>query len=183
MADAIIERIFDIFERFGASHYGEDASQLAHALQTAELARRNHCSDAMIVAALLHDIGQFLGDAGNAAEKSGVDALHEEAGAQFLRPYFPPEVTEPIRLHVIAKRYLCSVEPGYLIGLTRASALSLRLQGGPMTPDEARAFEANPYFADAVQLRRFDDMGKNPAWRVPDLASHRARLAFVACVG
>jgi phosphonate degradation associated HDIG domain protein len=176
MAAKIIDRIFELFDRFGSLYYGEDATQLQHALQAAELARRNRCSDAMIAAALLHDVGQFLDDAGNAAEAQGVDARHETFGAAFLSAYFPREVTEPVRLHVAAKRYLCAIEPAYLAGLSRASAISLELQGGPMSADEIRAFEAGPFFADAITLRRFDDMGKHPGWRVPDLASYRPLL-------
>ena len=176
MAAPVIDVIFELFDRFGSLHYGEDASQIQHALQTAELARRNRCSDALIAAALLHDIGQFMDDAGDAAETLGFDARHEISGAAWLSDYFPPEVTEPVRLHVGAKRYLCAIEPTYLAGLSRASALSLQLQGGPMSPGEVEQFEAEPFFAEAVQLRRFDDMGKHPEWRVPELASYRPLL-------
>ncbi|MES2449284.1 MAG: HD domain-containing protein [Pseudomonadota bacterium] len=176
MAATVIDRIFELLDRFGALYYGEDATQLQHALQAAELARRNRCSDALIAAALLHDVGHFIDDAGNAAESLGVDANHEIHGSSYLNTYFPREVTEPVRLHVAAKRYLCAIDPAYLKGLSRASAISLELQGGPMTVDEIRAFEAEPFFADAVTLRRFDDMGKHPSWRVPDLASYRPLL-------
>ena len=176
MAPNVIDQIFDLFERFGGLYYGEDATQLQHALQVAELARRNGCSDALIAAALLHDVGQFIDDAGNAAESRGIDAHHEIYGSSYLSAHFPREVTDPVRLHVAAKRYLCAIDPVYLKGLSRASAVSLELQGGPMSADEIRVFEAEPFFADAVTLRRFDDMGKHPSWRVPDLVSYRSLL-------
>jgi phosphonate degradation associated HDIG domain protein len=176
MGNGVIDAIFELFDRYGDRHYGEDATQRAHALQTAELARRTGCSDAMIAAALLHDIGQFLGDAGSAAETHGTDAQHETHGAAYLAHYFPESVTEPVRLHVVAKRYLCATDPAYRAALSRASALSLSLQGGAMTAAEARRFETTPFFTDAIQLRRFDDTGKRPQWRVPSLESHRARL-------
>lgn len=176
MTANVIDRIFELFNRFGTLYYGEDATQLQHALQAAELARRNRCSDMMIAAALLHDVGQFMDDAGNAAETLGIDARHEISGSLFLGAYFPRGVTEPVRLHVAAKRYLCAIDPAYLTGLSSASAISLELQGGPMSADEVRAFEAEPFFADAVTLRRFDDMGKHPDWRPPDLASYRPLL-------
>ena len=176
MAENVIDRIFDLFEQFGSLSYGEDATQVQHALQTAQLARRDRCSDALIAAALLHDIGQFIDDAGNAAESHGIDARHEHAGSAYLGGFFPRAVTEPVRLHVAAKRYLCAFDPDYLAGLSRASALSLALQGGAMSADEIRAFEAEPFFDDAVRLRRFDDMGKQPDWHVPDLASYRPLL-------
>ena len=176
MTETVIDRIFDLFNLSGAAYYGEDTTQLQHALQTAELARHSGGSDALIAAALMHDVGQLMDNAGMAAETYGCDACHEVLGANYLRGYFPPAVTEPVRLHVAAKRYLCAVEPAYLNGLSKASALSLTLQGGPLSAGEIRAFEAELFFADAVTLRRFDDGGKHLEWRVPDLASHRPLL-------
>jgi phosphonate degradation associated HDIG domain protein len=173
---AIIEQIFGLFERFGSESYGENATQLQHALQVAEQARRNGCTSALIAASLLHDIGQFIDDAGNAAETLGIDARHEVSGAKFLEACFPAEVYEPVRLHVAAKRYLCAVDSDYLEKLSRASALSLKYQGGPMTLEEIRAFEAEPFHADAVTLRRFDDTGKQPEWYPPALTSYRTLL-------
>ncbi len=176
MATVIIDHLCELFERHGSEHYGENATQLQHALQTAELARRAGCAPALIAASLLHDIGQLLDDAGNAAEARGVDARHEISGARFLAAYFPAGVCEPIRLHVTAKRYLCAVEPAYLETLSQASRLSLTFQGGVLAPAQIRAFEAEPLHADAVTLRRFDDAGKLPGWFPPPLASHRVLL-------
>ena len=172
----IIDRIFALFDRFGSESYGEHATQLQHALQVAELARRSGCTPALIAASLLHDIGQFIDDAGNAAQTLGVDARHEVSGAKFLEAHFPAEVYEPVRLHVAAKRYLCAVDSAYLEKLSPASRLSLKYQGGPMTPDEIRSFESEPFHADAVALRRFDDTGKQPDWHPPQLMSYRALL-------
>jgi phosphonate degradation associated HDIG domain protein len=160
----IIDRIFSLFERFGAERYGEHATQLQHALQAAELARRGGCTSALIAASLLHDVGQLMDDAGHAAQTQGIDARHEIRGAEFLAAYFPASVSEPVRLHVAAKRYLCAVEATYLDELSGASRLSLRYQGGPMTAAETARFVAEPFYADAVTLRRFDDSGKQPDW-------------------
>lgn len=112
MAVNVIEQIFDLFERFGSQRYGEDATQLQHALQTAELARSSGCGDTLVAAALLHDIGQLMGGAGDAAELFGIDARHEVGGARFLSRHFSPAICEPVRLHVAAKRYLCVVDFG-----------------------------------------------------------------------
>ncbi|MDE8651013.1 phosphonate degradation HD-domain oxygenase [Novosphingobium album (ex Liu et al. 2023)] len=171
-----IDRIFSIFHEFGHVHYGEEITQMEHIVQAAHLARLDAAPDALIAAALLHDIGQFLDDAGNAAEQRGIDARHEISGAAYLAPHFPPAVTEPVRLHVEAKRYLCSAEPGYRDALSRASELSLRLQGGPHNPQEMRDFLADPAAPDALRLRRYDDQGKRPGWQVPALESYRPLL-------
>ncbi|WP_255504857.1 HD domain-containing protein [Novosphingobium sp. EMRT-2] len=171
-----IDRIFRIINEFGDHHYGEAISQIEHVLQCGHLARTRDCSPAMVAASLLHDIGQFIDDAGNAAEHKGIDARHEVTGAAFLSPFFAPDVTEPVRLHVDAKRYLCAVEPGYAEGLSGASLLSLQLQGGAMNPDEVDSFRSNRWFEDALQLRRFDDLGKRKDWQVPDLETYRSLL-------
>lgn len=172
----IIDQIFSLFDRFGSESYGENATQLQHALQVAELARRNGCMPALIAASLLHDIGQLIDDAGNAAQRLGIDARHEVSGAKFLEAHFPAEVCQPVRLHVAAKRYLCAVDSAYLEDLSHASRLSLKYQGGPMAPEEVRAFEAEAFYADAVTLRRFDDTGKQSDWYPPELVSYRALL-------
>lgn len=179
MGVAVIDSIFSLISRFADENYGEDVTQLEHVLQCGELARRDGASDSLIAAALLHDIGQFLNDAGLAAESLGVDARHEVSGAAFLAPNFEPEVIEPVRLHVAAKRYLCAVEPGYGDSLSSASVLSLSLQGGPMDPSEIAQFETGPFFHDAVRLRRYDDQGKRPDWVVPGLESYRPLLLRV----
>lgn len=176
MNGSIIERIFAMFDLHGQDGYGEDVTQLEHALQAAALAQRAGSGDALVVAALLHDVGQLIDDAGWAAERHGTDALHETVGADLLSRYFPPAVTEPIRLHVAAKRYLCAIEPGYAAQLSRASILSMGVQGGPMSDAEVAHFEAAPFFADGVQLRRFDDAAKMADFPVPDLASYRPLL-------
>jgi len=182
MAADVIDRIFGLFERHGAAHYGENASQLQHALQTAALAREAGCSDSLIAAALLHDIGQLLGNAGEAADSHGIDAQHEATGARYLNDCFNKEVFEPVRLHVAAKRYLCAIEPDYFAGLSRASVLSLRLQGGPMDHAEVAAFEAEPFFTDAVTLRRFDDLGKQADWHPAGLETYRALLKTLIAI-
>lgn len=177
MNDARIDRVLAPILQNGAQHYGEAITQYAHAVQCARLAQEDRCAPELVAAALLHDVGQFIDDAGNAAEASATDGRHEETGAAFLSGYFGPAVTEPVRLHVAAKRYLCAVDPDYRAGLSAASELSLQLQGGPMSPSEAEDFERDPHFADALRLRRIDDAGKRPDWAVPPLDAYRDLLA------
>lgn len=176
MTRTVIDEIFAMFRKFGGVTYGEDVTQLAHVLQAAHCAREDEAPDSLIAAALLHDIGQFMDDAGNAAEKYGIDARHEVTGAAYLSHHFADEVVEPIRLHVDAKRYLCAIEPGYLASLSNASAISLALQGGVYSADEAAEFAARPFFAEAIRLRRYDDMGKRRGWHVPPLETYRDLL-------
>jgi len=139
---------------------GEAVSMAQHMEQSAACATADGADDELVVAALLHDIGHFLSDHPIDALEQGRDNYHEEAGATYLQRYFPPSVTEPIRLHVAAKRYLCATDPDYLDQLSDASVDSLRVQGGPMNSDEIRQFEVSPHCRAAVKLRLYDDDGK-----------------------
>jgi len=145
----------------GERRYGlHDINQRAHALQAAMLAEQEGCDAALVTAALLHDIGHMVHDLGDNPAEAGIDDRHEMLGHDFLVRYFGPEVTEPVRLHVAAKRYLCAVEPDYFGRLSPDSVLSLRLQGGPMTEAEVAEFRALPQAEAAVRLRRFDEAAK-----------------------
>jgi phosphonate degradation associated HDIG domain protein len=171
-----VEEILELFADFGSRAYGgERVSQLDHALQSAWCAREDGAADPLVAAALLHDVGHLL--AGRYLAADGVDDVHELTGADYLRARFPAAVTEPIRLHVAAKRYLCAVEPSYAVALSEGSTLSLELQGGPMVPAEVAAFEAEPFSGDAVRLRRYDDDAKRPDATMPALAEYRPLLA------
>jgi gamma-butyrobetaine dioxygenase len=172
-----VEEILQLFQTRGQDAYlGEPVSQAEHALQAAHLAGLDGAPDTLVVAALLHDVGHLLHDLGEDVADRGIDAHHERSGGSWLARNFGPEVAEPARLHVDAKRYLCAVEPSYLGGLSLASKQSLALQGGPMTPEEIRKFEANPHHLEAVRLRRWDDEAKTPGLEVPGLESHLGRL-------
>lgn len=141
--------------------YDEAVTELEHGLQCAALATRAGSTDALTAAALLHDVGHLvLDDNVTLADDLTVDHGHEAVGARFLAAGFPPKVTAPIALHVAAKRYLCATEPAYFTSLSPSSVRSLGLQGGPMNAREASAFERRPGFADAVAVRRWDDLGK-----------------------
>ena len=157
----VIDEIFDIFNKKGDLNYGEDVTQLEHGLQCANLAVRENRTDELVVAALLHDIGHLLHTGPEDLADQGIDDTHEDIGNHWLKKHFGPAVTEPVRLHVAAKRYLTAVEPAYAQKLSEASAKSLALRGGPMDPAEVKKFEANPYYKEAVTLRRYDDMGKD----------------------
>nr|WP_294554005.1 phosphonate degradation HD-domain oxygenase [uncultured Rhodopila sp.] len=168
MTDDPAEMIAALIDGKGEGRYGlSGINQRAHALQAAWLAERSGCGAALIVASLLHDIGHMVHDLGENPAAAGVDDRHEEVGYDFLRDYFGPEVTEPVRLHVAAKRYLCAVEADYFARLSEDSVLSLSLQGGPMPEQEAEAFAALPHAQAAVQLRRFDEAAKVKGLETP----------------
>ena len=166
----IIGRIVAIFARHGARSYlGESVSMSEHMLQTATAAERDGAPASLIAAALLHDIGLFTDELVEPRVDQRIDGGHEAAGGRFLEPHFGPYVTEPVRLHVAAKRYLCAVETDYVGGLTPASLKTLALQGGPMSPEAAEGFAATPYADAAVALRRWDDQGKVAGLLTPRL--------------
>ena len=175
--DNIIDFILDLFARRGTEEYmGEPVSMAQHMEQTAACAVADDSSDKLVIAALLHDIGHFVGDFPIDALENGVDNLHEEAGAKFLERFYPASVTEPIRLHVAAKKYLCAVDEEYFSRLSDASVQSLQVQGGPMTQVEIKAFESSPYHQSAVQVRRYDDDGKVAGLDIKTVSSYRDRL-------
>ncbi len=159
--DNVLDFILELFAEQGAREYmGEAVSMAQHMEQSAACAVADDAPQSLVVAALLHDIGHFIGGHPIEALEQGIDNLHEEMGARFLQPFFPESVTEPIRQHVAAKRYLCAVDREYFGHLSSASVQSLDVQGGPMSPAEVEDFESNPWHRDAVRLRRYDDDGK-----------------------
>ena len=150
-----VEIIGELFAGPGArDHLGEPVTIGTHMLQAGTLAEAAGADPPLVAAALLHDIGHL---------RHEPDSRHGEAGARWLSQWFGDEVTEPVRLHVAAKRYLCAAEPGYLGLLSAESVRTLALQGGPMTQDEVAAFDALPHARDAVAVRRWDDQAKDPA--------------------
>jgi gamma-butyrobetaine dioxygenase len=144
-------------------HMGEPVPIGEHMLQAGALAEAAGAERALVAAALLHDIGHLLGDDED-------EERHGETGARWLSRWFGAAVTEPVRLHVPAKRYLCGADAEYFGLLSAESVRTLALQGGPMTEAEVAAFEALPYSRDAVAVRRWDDQAKDPAVTAPGFA-------------
>jgi gamma-butyrobetaine dioxygenase len=157
-----VETIGELFAGPGArDHLGEPVPIGEHMLQAGALAKAAGAESSLVAAALLHDIGHLLGEN---------EDRHGEAGANWLRQWFGAAVTEPVRLHVPAKRYLCAADAEYFGLLSAESVRTLSLQGGPMTAAEVTAFEALPYSRGAVSVRRWDDRAKDPAVTAPRFA-------------
>lgn len=175
--DQIIDFILNLFAHRGAEEYmGEAVTMSQHMEQSAACAVADGAPDSLVIAALLHDIGHFIGEHPIEALENGIDNVHEEAGARYLEPFFPASITEPIRLHVAAKRYLCATDKDYFSQLSDASVNSLKVQGGPMSPAEVEHFEANPYHKQAVKLRLYDDDGKIAGLEIKPVTDYRVTL-------
>jgi [1-hydroxy-2-(trimethylamino)ethyl]phosphonate dioxygenase len=174
---AIVEQIEHLYAtRAQGTYFGEAITQLEHGLQCAHFAEAAGAGEALVIAALLHDIGHLVVDVPTDLADWTEDARHEETGADWLSAHFDAAVTEPVRLHVAAKRYLCATDAAYYGRLSEASVHTLRLQGGPMSAAEVVAFDANPYAKDAVLLRLCDEQGKVQGFTAPALSTYRARL-------
>jgi gamma-butyrobetaine dioxygenase len=182
-AAAALAAIHGAFGAASSSEYlGESVTVADHQLRTAAQARAAGAAPALVAAALLHDIGHVIDPDSRDALRRGDDIRHEDTGAAWLARWFGPEVTEPVRLHVEAKRYLCAVDPGYYDLLSAASRRTLALQGGPLAGAELAAFEASPYAADAASVRRWDDAGKAPEAVVAPLDAYDDLLASLVRV-
>lgn len=169
MSDPLRQELLDIFAGRATRRYGlSEINQLQHALQSAALAEADGAPPTTVLASLLHDVGHMIHQLGEDPAARGVDDVHEELGARWLAERFGPEVSEPVRLHVAAKRYLCAAEPDYFGKLSPDSVRSLALQGGPMSAEEADDFRRHPQFSEAVRLRRYDEAAKDPRARTPD---------------
>jgi predicted HD phosphohydrolase len=155
-------QLLALYAERGNEPYGEAITQTEHALQCAALARAEGASDAMIAAALFHDVGHLVVGVQNEADfkMDEDDDDHEAIGARVLAPLFGPSVAGPVALHVTAKRWRCSTDPGYYDRLSEASKMTLKAQGELLSDEECLRFEEHPGFPDALALRTWDDEGK-----------------------
>ncbi len=171
------DEILDIFDKRGSEEYfGESVSMMEHALQAAYFAQIAAAPPELVAAALLHDVGHLVEEVPSDIGDWTVDAHHEVIGSRWLARRFPPAVSEPVRLHVPAKRYLLATDAKYFARLSPASIITLKLQGGPMTAQEAARFETEPFFKDAVRVRQWDDQGKISGLKTPGLGNYRALI-------
>jgi phosphonate degradation associated HDIG domain protein len=171
----------DLYQEKGDLHYeGEGVTQLAHAWQCGQLAKAEGASPQLQLAAWLHDIGHLLSKKEGTPTTYGHDDRHEHVGGNYLLNIFSEEVSQPVLMHVLAKRYLVTIYPDYRQSLSADSIRSLELQGGDMSENECSQFIGRPFAKDAMSLRRWDDIAKNPDLKMPlkaDVISELLKLA------
>lgn len=171
--DEVIEEIFSLYEKFGEQDYiGEAISQIEHMSQAAQLAIQHGHDDEVVLAAFFHDIGHLCVNRTSENDLNGYGTKnHEQLGAKFLREKgFPERVAKLVENHVPAKRYLCFRYPAYYNSLSEASRNTLSLQGGVMSDEEARRFEADPLFPTSILLRQWDEQAKEKNVPLIDLS-------------
>jgi len=167
------DEVLALFADRGADcYFGETISTMQHCLQAAFFAQKAGASEALVLAALLHDIGHLIDQAPDDISEWTEDAHHEEVGGRWLANRFGPEVAEPVRLHVPAKRFLCATDASYCSKLSSASLLTLKLQGGAMSAAEVARFAALPFHRDAIRIRHWDDAGKISGLATCELADY-----------
>ena len=171
----VIEKIIDKFQNNKSLYIGEKVTIAEHMIQSAMIAEKTKSKDTLICSCLLHDYGHFILDDPDELVREKKDGKHEDVGYEYLKKYFKEEIVEPIKNHVLAKRYLAR-DQKYFNFLSPASITSLKLQGGLMSDDEAQIFEKNKYFKDSIKLRRFDEAAKNEGVKIKDIIEYKSLL-------
>ena len=172
--DEFADLLLDFINEEGKTAYDESVSQLQHALQTASLAHTEDGRRHIVIASLLHDIGHLFIEENDV--KKIKDLNHEIIASNFLKDFFSKKITETIRLHVVAKRYLCSIDISYYERLAKSSKKSFVVQGGALEKKEIFELENNIYFKDAIQLRKWDDRAKVSLKEVEELDTYKEMI-------
>jgi len=171
----IIDQIVFAFNNNKSLYIGEKLTISEHMIQTAMLAEKDKCSSDLICSSLLHDYGHFVIKDPNQLVASQIDGNHEIIGANYLKSFFSNKIIEPILLHVDAKKYLAR-DKKYFNSLSEASKVSLKLQGGIMSDNEAKQFEKNKNYKNAIKLRRFDESAKKQNIKIKDIKDYKELL-------
>ena len=171
----IIDQIISSYSNNKSLYIGEEVTITEHIIQTAMLAEKTNCSSSLICSSLLHDYGHFILEKPDDLVSKKKDGKHEDVGYEFLKKYFVKDVVKPIKYHVKAKRYLARDEKYYQI-LSKASKVSLKLQGGIMDNKEAKEFEGNEFFESSIKLRKFDEEAKKAGLKIKSINEYKNLL-------
>ena len=172
---SIVDQIIFSYSNNKSLYIGEKITITEHMIQTAMLAEKNNCSSSLICSSLLHDYGHFILENPDDLVNKEKDGKHEDVGYKFLKKYFVKDVVEPIKYHVKAKRYLARDKKYYQI-LSKASKISLKLQGGIMDEKEANEFKNNEFFENSIKLRKFDEGAKKILPKIKSIKEYKNLL-------
>jgi predicted HD phosphohydrolase len=171
----IIDQIISSYSNNKSLYIGEKVTMTEHMIQTAMLAEKTNCSSSLVCSSLLHDYGHFILENPNDLIKKEKDGKHEDVGYEFLKKHFVNDVVKPIKYHVQAKRYLARDKKYYRM-LSKASKVSLKLQGGIMNNKEAKEFEGNNFFENSIKLRKFDELAKKAGLKIKSINEYKNLL-------
>ena len=171
----IIEKIISNFKNNKSLYIGENVTISEHMIQSAMMAEKSKSKDYLVCSCLLHDYGHFILDDPDELVTKKQDGKHEDIGYEYLKKFFKREIVEPIKHHVVAKRYLARNKK-YYNKLSNASVVSLELQGGLLSRKEAESFEKEEFFKEAIKLRKFDEAAKKVGVKIKDIIQYKDLL-------
>lgn len=171
----IVDKIVSNFKNNNSLYIGENVTIAEHMIQSAMMAEKSKSNNNLVCACLLHDYGHFILDNPDELVRKKQDGKHEEIGYEYLKKFFKKGIVEPIKHHVIAKRYLAR-DKKYFDRLSEASVVSLELQGGILDTKEAKLFENQEFFKEAIMLRKFDEAAKKVGVKIKDIIQYKDLL-------
>ena len=171
----IVDKIVSNFKNNNSLYIGESITIAEHMIQSAMMAEKSKSNNNLVCACLLHDYGHFILDNPDELVRKKQDGKHEDIGYEYLKKFFKKEIVEPIKHHVIAKRYLAR-DKKYFDRLSEASVVSLELQGGVLDTKEAKLFENQEFFKEAIMLRKFDEAAKKIGVKIKDIIQYKDLL-------
>jgi [1-hydroxy-2-(trimethylamino)ethyl]phosphonate dioxygenase len=171
----IIDQIISNYLNNKSLYIGENVTMSEHMIQTAMLAEKTNCSSNLVCSCLLHDYGHFILENPDDLITKDKDGKHEDIGCAFLKKYFIEDILGPIKYHVKAKKYLAREKKYYNL-LSEASKISLKLQGGIMSNEEAEKFENNKFFDNSIKLRKFDEIAKKTGLKIKSINDYKKLL-------
>ena len=171
----VVYKIISNFINNKSLYIGEKITISEHMIQSAMMAEKSKSKNNLICACLLHDYGHFIIEDPDELVKKSMDGKHEDIGYEYLKKFFKKEVVEPIKNHVLAKRYLAR-NKRYYNRLSEASITSLKLQGGLLNNKEAKLFEKEEFFKESIKLRKFDESAKKVGVKIKNITDYKNLL-------